>query len=93
MDVGQPKIPGRGWSIDTEPQRLNAVDRNIRFEQYKLLVNSTLETSARRHSSDTEFPTVNTGMFAGLGGASAAGFDLLRIGWKFFISMCGLMLC
>ena len=64
---------------------IDAADREIHFERYKLLVNSALETSSRRHSANTYFLTVNTGLFAALGGASAVGLDLLQIGWTFFV--------
>jgi len=93
--MGQPQKAdwGRPIVTDTKPMPIDAADREIHFERCKLLVNSALETSSRRHSANTYFLTVNTGLFAALGGASAAGLDLLPIGWTFFVSVCGLILC
>lgn len=65
----------------------------IFFEQYKLYVQSALEISQRRNSANTYFLTINTFLFTALGGASVAGLEVLQLGWVFFISMAGIVLC
>lgn len=63
------------------------------FEQYKLYVNTSLEITRRRTDSNKYFLTINTFLFAALGGASAAGLGVLQIGWTLFVSIAGVLLC
>jgi hypothetical protein len=69
------------------------LEKSILIDQYKLYVESSLDVTRRRISANTYFLTINTFLFAALGAASAAGLDSLQVGWTFFVSIAGMILC
>lgn len=69
------------------------LDKSILFKQYKLYVDSSLDVTKSRNSANTYFLTINTFLFAALGVASAAGLNFLQVGWTFFVSVAGMILC
>lgn len=72
---------------------LDDIDRHLLLEQYKLYVETSLNVTKRRNSANTYFLSINTFLFAALGAASAAGLGLLQLGWTFFVSVAGVVLC
>ncbi len=77
-------------SPPTPPSDLNM---KLLMDQYKLYVEASLDVTRRRNSANTYFLTINTFLYAALGAASAAGFDILQLGWTFFVSSAGIILC
>lgn len=75
------------------PSPLDESDRNLLFDQYKLYVATSLDVTKRRNAANTYFLSINTFMFAALGAASAVGFGVLQLGWTFFVSTAGIVLC
>lgn len=63
------------------------------LEQYKLFVEMADRVSARRLATNQYFLAINTGLITLLGAASALGFDTLKVGWGFFVSAAGMVLC
>ena len=72
---------------------LDDPDKHLLLEQYKLYVQTSLNVTKRRNSANTYFLSINTFLFAALGVASAAGLGILQLGWTFFVSTAGVVLC
>lgn len=77
----------------TTRDSISPEDKQLFFEQYKLYVETMDRVSARRHSANTFFLSVNTFVVAILGALSATGLGFLGIGWAFFTSAAGILMC
>ena len=68
-------------------------DKEVAYEQYKLYVELMDRTSERRHKTNSYFLSLNVFLVSLLGIISSTGLGQLKLGWAFFTSAAGIILC